>query len=76
MHSILRKLPSQWQIEIHNQIRQKLEMPREWYSKIHADAYPDMQGKYEPTEEMVHLRVELLLAKTLLVYERLNKFYQ
>jgi hypothetical protein len=74
-HSILSKLPRIWQNKIHDKIRNKLEMPREWYSEMHADAYPNIQGNYELTEKMVHIRVELLLAKTLLVYKRLDKFY-
>jgi hypothetical protein len=68
----LQKLPHQWGI---GNIHDKLEMPKEWYSKMHAIAYPNIRGHYEVTEEMVHLRVELLLVKTLLVYERLNRFY-
>jgi hypothetical protein len=77
VQSILQSLPSRWKTEIHGKIRTKLEMPTEWYSKMHADAYPNIQeGDYEVTEKMVHLRVELLVAKTLLVYERLDKFYK
>jgi DUF438 domain-containing protein len=73
--SIWQSLPPTWLTKIHDQIRDKLEMPIEWYSKMHAAAYPDIQG-HEVTEEMLYLRVELLLAKTLLVYERLNRFYK
>jgi hypothetical protein len=76
VQSIFPRLPFEWKTEIHGKIRTKLEMPMEWYSKMHAAAYPNIQGDYEPTEEMVQLRVELLLVKTLLVYERLDKFYR
>jgi hypothetical protein len=76
VQSILTKLPPKRKTEIYDQIRSKLEMPWEWYAKMHAIAYPNIQGEYELTDKMVHLRVELLLAKTLLVYERLDKFYE
>jgi hypothetical protein len=76
MHLMMTQLPSKLRDEIHDQIRDKLEMPMKWYSEMHAIAYPNIQGEHKLTKEMAHLRVELLLAKTLLVYERLNAFYK
>jgi predicted RNA-binding protein with EMAP domain len=67
----------EWRKEIHEEIGKKLEMPREWFEGMHAVAYPhDKHGRLIVTEEALNVQVELLLAKTLLVYERLNQFYK
>jgi hypothetical protein len=56
----------------------KLEMPREWYSNIQAEAFPPHNDKKKltVTVEMVQKRIQMLMAKTLLVYNRLNEFYK
>jgi hypothetical protein len=76
VQSMRERLPPKWPIEFHGKLHDKVEMPKEWYSKMHAAAYPNIQGEHKLSEEMLYMRVKLLLAKTLLVYERLNKFYK
>jgi hypothetical protein len=64
--------------KIHNEIRENLEMPREWFESMQAQAYPPSTKQGEGLnnkEKMMNAQVDILLAKTLLVYERLNTFY-
>jgi hypothetical protein len=68
--------------KIHDEIGEKLEMPREWFERMRAQAYPPSvnvkpgEGLTPTDEEKLTAQVDILLAKTLLVYERLNKFYR
>jgi hypothetical protein len=81
VHSTFRKLKEiKWPKKIGDQIREKLEMPREWFEKRQAQGYPSLNLGDPVTMDaqfrMLDAQVEIVLAKTLLVYERLNKFYQ
>jgi hypothetical protein len=62
--------------EIDGNIVEKLEMPRELYERMEAQAHFSNHKPSELTEEMGKALVELVVAQTLLVYERLNKFYK
>jgi hypothetical protein len=57
----------------HYEIGQKLAMPREWFERMQAQAYPSF--RLVSFEEMLKAQLEIVLAKMLLVYERLNNFY-
>jgi hypothetical protein len=73
VQSVFSKMSTEEQKQIHGPIYKRLEMPKEWLKKAQTEAYrgphPDL------TPEMVEKRVQIVLAKTLLVYERLNAFY-
>jgi hypothetical protein len=91
VHSILQKLPANWQLgqifsaKIHGKL--EIEMPREWFSKIQSEVDSQQQSVHHEIEDhndevtyeemlvMVEKRIEMQLAKVLLVYERLNAFY-
>jgi hypothetical protein len=68
--------------EIQAKIREKLEMPKEWFfgckQQQVASFSKKVKGRYDDVtdeEKMVVCGITLFLAKTLLVYERLNAFY-
>jgi hypothetical protein len=58
----------------------KLEMPKEWYLNCQTKDFPPPNEKKKlPIMEMVQMvqkRIQMLMAKTLLVYNRLKAFYK
>jgi hypothetical protein len=74
----IRKLPKLKWRKTHAEMAKKLEMPIEWLKKMHDQAYTSAeQGhRYKMTKEEMNAQFETHFAKTLLVYERLNKFYK
>jgi hypothetical protein len=77
--SNLHSLPFKWRTEVYAKIHNKLELPIEWVlqTQKEVEAFPHRNHNNLTDElDIVSMRVELVLTKTLLVYERLNTFYK
>jgi hypothetical protein len=66
---------SLWRKYLHKEIGDELAMPQGWFERTQAKAHQKPINEIVK-EEMMNAEVDILLAKTLLVYERLNKFYK
>jgi hypothetical protein len=71
VRTILPKLTTIEQKGIHKYLKTELAMPIEWFSRTELEA-----SHGGDKMEMLRKRVHMAMAQTLLVYERLNKFYK
>jgi hypothetical protein len=69
--TIMPKLTTIEQKGIHKYLKTELAMPIEWFSRITLEA-----SNGDDKKEILAKRVLMAMAQTLLVYERLNKFYK